>query len=118
MMPAPCRRGARKATPEKLVQSAVTRYLRARGYLVERNNQGLGSVPGRPDLQAAKRGVIIMVECKGPKGRLSEAQEQYKARLEAQGIEVFVPHSIEEFMEKLEAWEEQTWPGENFKRLV
>lgn len=107
----------RKITPEKQVQNGVLRLLKFHGWYAERNQQGLGSKPGRPDLQAIKKGVTIYVECKAPKGSLSDNQKKYIEMLREHGAIVYVVKDVEHFMEMLENLQEQLWPNQNIKRL-
>ena len=97
--------GERKKTPEKVVQDAVIEHLRISGWLVQRNQQAMGNTKGRPDLEAVKKfkglGVTIYVECKAPRGRLSERQLEYIRGLRAEGALVSVCKSIEEFINDL-----------------
>ena len=98
--------GIKKKTPEKEVQDAVIAYLDFKGWMVQRNQQGLGCTPGRPDLQAIKKwfgiGITIYIECKSPKGKLSEAQRAYLEKLEDQGAEVIVCRTFEWFKNALD----------------
>ena len=107
----------KKLTPEKQVQAAVVKYLKFMGWIVMRNQQGLGSTPGRPDIEALKNGVVIWIECKAPKGRLSESQQKYIESLRKNGGIVFVTNNFEVFMGELERLEDDLWPGKRLKRL-
>lgn len=107
-----------KQTPENAVKAGVRRYLKFKGWLAASNPQGLGCKAGRPDLQALKKGVTIYIECKAPKGRVSNKQKLYHEELMQHGGIVVVCWSIDEFMNDLDKIEERLWPGQNSKRLV
>lgn len=57
---------AKPVTPEKAVQNAVIRMLQFHGWMVQRNQQGLGNTKGRPDIEAYRDGFILFVEVKAP----------------------------------------------------
>lgn len=108
---------AKKLTPEGQVLAAVRRILQFHGWFVARNQQGMGCVAGRPDLEALRDGVVIWVECKAPRGGLRKGQPEYHAALRAHGGTVFVVDDAERFLDVLEQLQEQLWPGKNKKRL-
>ena len=108
---------AKTITPEKQVQNSVVAQLRLHGFMVVRNQQGLGHVKGRPDLEAYKNGTVIFIECKAPRGRLSEHQVKYIRTLEGHGMRVMVVNDAEKFLDDLEALQEELWPGKNLRRL-
>lgn len=51
---------------------------------------------GAPDLLCAKKGRLVLVEVKGPKGKLTPAQEEAHAYLAAAGVTVHVVTTPEE----------------------
>lgn len=75
---------------------AVRTFLQGEGWLVFRHHQGLGSLPGFPDLTALKNGSTIYLECKTDKGKLSQAQEQIRQRIEKAGGIYTVMRSVED----------------------
>lgn len=117
----------KKITPEKVVQNAVVSTLRFHGWMVVRNQQGLGHVKGRPDLEAYKNGFTLFVECKAPerrlkngkiiRGELSPDQVKYIERLKAQDMTVIVTSDAEKFMLELEEIQERLWPGKGIRRI-
>lgn len=117
----------KKITPEKAVQNAVVSMLRFHGWFVVRNQQGMGHVKGRPDLEAYRNGFTLFVECKAPerrlkngkiiRGELSPDQVKYIERLKAQDMTVIVTSDAEKFMIELEEIQERLWPGKGIRRI-
>lgn len=119
---------AKPVTPEKAVQNAVIRMLQFHGWMVQRNQQGLGNTKGRPDIEAYRDGFILFVEVKAPQhlmktgklspgGKLSADQEKYIARLKAQDMTVLVVDDAEKFLVQLEQIQERLWPGKGIRRI-
>ncbi len=116
-------------TPEKAVQNSVIRILTFHGWMVQRNQQGLGNTRGRPDLEAYKNGFTLFVEVKAPQrliaktnklspgGKLSADQEKYIARLKDQDMTVLVVDDAEKFLVQLEQIQERLWPGKGMRRI-
>ncbi len=107
---------ARKLTPEGAVIRGVRKYLEFHGWMVTRNQQSLGCVRGRPDLEALKNGLTIYIECKSPKGGLRKGQPEYHQRLRNHGALVFVTDDPEQFSQELERLQNKLWPGKNRER--
>lgn len=115
--------------PEKAVQNAVIRILNFHGWMVQRNQQGLGNTRGRPDVEAYRDGFILFVEVKAPQhlvaktnklspgGKLSRDQEEYIARLKDQNMTVLVVDDAEKFLVQLEQIQERLWPGKGIRRI-
>lgn len=119
---------SKPVTPEKAVQNAVVKLLRWHGWMVVRNQQGLGAERGRPDVEAYRNGFTLFVEFKRPKrkmengkmspgGKLSDDQEKYVAKLKAQDMTVIVTDDPEKFMLQLEQIQERLWPGKGIRRI-
>lgn len=119
---------SKPVTPEKAVQNAVIRMLTFHGWMVQRNQQGLGNTKGRPDLEAYKNGFIMFIELKKPQhlmkngklspgGKLSADQEKYIARLKDQDMTVLVVDDAEKFLVQLEQIQERLWPGKGMRRI-
>ena len=85
---------------ESVILNATRQYLRLKGYLVIRHQQGSMCQPGIPDLSAIKRDRTIYIETKSPKwrGKLSKDQEKFKADIEAHGGMFFVIDSVDEMI--------------------
>jgi hypothetical protein len=66
------------------------------GYSVKMKS--LGTQAGYPDLDLVYKGKTINIEFKSAKGVLSENQIKTIDRLRAQGREVYIVRSLEEFM--------------------
>ena len=66
-----------KQTPENLVKREIKDWLDINRFFHFPIVQGLGCHPGVPDRIAMKNGVVLFIETKGPKGKLSEYQEVF-----------------------------------------
>ena len=122
---------SKPVTPEKAVQNAVIKMLQFHGWMVVRNQQGMGtggSSKGRPDLEAYRNGFVMFVEVKAPRhlmktgklspgGKLSDDQEKYIARLKDQDMTVLVVDDAEKFLVQLEQIQERLWPGKGIRRI-
>jgi len=119
---------AKTETPEKRVQNAVIKVLTFHGWMIQRNQQGLGNTKGRPDLEAYKNGFVMFIEIKKPKrlmangkmsqgGKLSDDQEKYIAKLKNQDMTVLVVDDAERFLLQLEQIQERLWPGKGIRRI-
>lgn len=75
----------KKQNPETVIQNSVRDYLRYRGWYVIRNQQGLGSHLGMSDLTAVKSGVVVFIEVKTDKGRLSDHQKKFQQDIAIHG---------------------------------
>ncbi len=73
-------------------------YLRLRGWLVIRQQQGLGSHKGIADLYCLKGGRSVWVEIKTATGRQSDAQKQFEADVLTFGGEYWLVRSVDEAM--------------------
>jgi hypothetical protein len=118
----------KKITPEKAVQNAVVKLLRWHGWMVQRNQQGLGAERGRPDVEAYRNGFTLFIEFKAPKhkmangkmspgGQLSRYQVDYIDRLRAQDMTVLIVDDPEKVMLQLEEIQERLWPGKGIRRI-
>lgn len=82
-------------TPEAKVSAAIDRYLKKLGVINIRTNAGawqddqgnviMGAKAGTSDKTCCIAGRFVAVECKAEKGKQSEAQARYQARVEALG---------------------------------
>lgn len=81
---------------ERDVMVLVRDYLRLHGWLVFRHQQSLGSLKGFPDLTALKDGLTIYIECKAPKGKLHEAQRNFRYDCERHGGRYLVVRGLED----------------------
>ena len=66
--------------------------------------KSLGVRAGVPDVLAVKAGQLYGLELKAPGGRLSEAQRDTIAALEAAGAHVAVAAGLDSALAQLEAW--------------
>lgn len=99
---------SKKQSPEGDIQRAILEYLTAKNIFHWRNNTGatktndgrffrFGQV-GSPDIFAIKDGRSIGIEVKAPKGRLSEAQEEWQKRFESAGGTYIIARSVDDVM--------------------
>jgi hypothetical protein len=67
------------------------------------NAQGLGSVRGRPDLEAIWKGITYYIECKHPKegGRMSQYQRAQRDKIELAGAPYVKARSVEDVVKAL-----------------
>lgn len=88
---------------EKQMQVALVRAAKQLGYLVYHAAYAIGSEPGFPDLTIVGKGRFWMLELKGPKGRVSEAQEAWMAHLQAAGVDARIvwPTDYDTVMQEL-----------------
>ena len=106
---------SRKPVPEEKneseVTSACTSWAELQGWRMYRNHQGMGNKKGRPDWEAVKPfkglGITIYVEFKGPKGKLSDDQEEYTDGLMRQKCIIIVAKSLDEFKADLAGAEQR-----------
>ena len=85
-------------TEETKLKQAIKKYLRLKGWYVYHNLAGLGVHPGIPDFTAIKDGVVVQIEVKTPKGKLSENQMLFCDEWITHGGRYWVIRSIEEAM--------------------
>lgn len=84
-----------KKPKESDVQRVIKKYLEFEGWYVYKNHQSLGSHRGLSDLTAFKKGQVMWIEVKMPKGKLSKHQEVFGQQVKANGCHFFVARSIE-----------------------
>jgi len=88
---------------EKDILTYIRKYLRYGGWYVIRIHQGLGSHRGISDLICVKDGVVIFVECKSAKGRLSQDQQTFAENIKKHGGIYLLVRSIDDLVEQLES---------------
>jgi hypothetical protein len=67
---------------EAAIQKGLTDFLETVGFLVYHTRYSIGSDPGFPDILAVRDdGTLVAIECKGPKGRIGDAQCEWINRL-------------------------------------
>lgn len=93
-----------KKITEKEITKAIREYLNFRKIFHWKVWAGLGSQPGVPDILAIHRGVLIGIEVKTPRGRLSEKQAEFMAKMAHHGAIVFVAHSAREVEETIDRY--------------
>lgn len=87
---------------EKDVKKQVRDYLRIRGWFVFPVTQHLGSYKGISDFIACKKGQVLFIECKAPKGYLSKEQRRFKESIEASGCTYIVARGYEDVEKVIE----------------
>ena len=90
-------------TPETTIKGHIKQYLRIKGWLVMHMLQGLGSYAGLSDLVAIKRGRVVWIEVKTPKGILSDRQKKFRKEITEAGGEYIISRSLDDIM----AWEKE-----------
>lgn len=99
-----------KRLKESDVQKTILDYLALKGIFHYRSNTGVvknksghlylfGAV-GSPDIVCIYRGRYIGIECKGPKGVQSEAQEKFQTMVERHGGVYILAYALEDVVER------------------
>jgi len=83
-------------TPETAIKKQCRDYLRAKGWFVFHVLQGLGCYPGMSDMIAIKKGRVLFIEIKAPKGRQSKYQQQFEMDISTHGGEYVVARSYQD----------------------
>ena len=104
----------KKGKPEKIIEDAILKYLKADGWLAIKFNSGqiLNPHTGAPfrayfiantkksagmsDILAAKNGRVLFLEVKTKAGRQSPSQKDFEMLCHAMGNEYYVVRSVEE----------------------
>ncbi len=86
----------KKRKPETDLMRAIRDYLRLTGWFVVRFQQGLGAMPGIPDLYIIKNGRSVWVEVKMPGKILSPAQKDFFEIIRFHKGEAVTLYSIED----------------------
>jgi hypothetical protein len=121
---------SKPVTPEKAVQNSVVAQLKFHGWFVQRNPAGIDSTEGRPDLEAYRGGFCLFIEVKAPAGvinpitgiksrggQLRKGQPEYHQKLRDHGMTIWIVDNSEKFLDDLERFQEELWPGKNMRRL-
>ena len=82
--------------PESYILGAVRQALCLSGWYVMRNQQGLGAVLGRSDLEALRGGRLVFIEIKTPTGKLSDHQKNFCAKVLNHGGEYLIVRRVED----------------------
>ena len=93
---------------ETQIKQQIKGFLGLFGVWNWHNFQGPLSYLGLPDREGIYKGKHFYIEVKSKKGKLSFEQEKFKAKAEARGEKVFVPHSFDEFEEEWNEWVKKT----------
>jgi len=106
----------RPVTREKVIESQIIAFLRYKGLLVWKNENGAvfdekrksyrafspNRMRGLSDITGLMDdGTFFAIEVKSEKGRLSEHQKDFLAEVRARGCFAIVARSVEEVVEKL-----------------
>lgn len=75
---------------EAELQNGIENFARRLGYDVFHDELARGDYKGYPDLTICGCGLVLYVECKGPKGSTTEHQERWIRRLRIAGQAVIV----------------------------
>ncbi|MFH2073986.1 MAG: VRR-NUC domain-containing protein [Pseudomonadota bacterium] len=74
----------------------VRDYLRWKGWLVYRIQQGLGCHRGMSDLICVRAGRVIFLEIKAPLGKLSDHQRKFQGEIEEAGCDYLWVSSLDQ----------------------
>jgi hypothetical protein len=88
---------------EKELQSAIKTAALHLGYLCYHTHYSIGSDPGFPDLHVIGHGRQFVFEFKGPRGKVSPAQERWIAAYRAVGVDARIvwPADYDAVMQEL-----------------
>ena len=89
--------------PESAILDQCRAYLRMKGWLVVRMQQGIGCHKGISDLIAIRNRRVVFAEIKTARGRLSEHQMGFRHDVTEHGGEYVVWRSLEDLLE----WEKE-----------
>lgn len=82
-------------TPESKIKSEIKSYLTKTGWYVRAIGSNQYTRPGNPDYYAVKDSVVLFIEVKSEKGKLSKAQIETQDNICAKGGHYVVAHSVE-----------------------
>ena len=97
---APTRRVAFEPS-ENDIKRAVKDFLKLKHIFCFYLLQGLGAYPGLPDMVAHVKGRVVYIEVKTKRGKLSLAQELFKARCEEDGVEYWVVRDVADIADRV-----------------
>jgi hypothetical protein len=86
----------KKNTEETDLKKSIREYLRLTGWYVYPNTAGIASHPGLADMTAIKKGRVVQIEAKTPKGRQSDNQKNFEADWTGQGGEYVIIRTVED----------------------
>ena len=88
-------------TPEAQLTRSIRYVLKMAGCFHWKQWQGLGSFPGVSDILGIWQGKLLAIEIKAPKGNISDHQQVFIDRINAEGGLAFVARDIDTVIEKL-----------------
>lgn len=91
-----------KNTPENQVKREIKDWLTINGWFHFPVTQGLGSYPGIPDRIAIKNGIVLFIECKAEKGKLSQNQIQFAIDVKKHGGDYVLAYGYEDIVHYFE----------------
>jgi len=80
-------------TNETAIKKEIKDFLRFNGWFVFHLLAGIGCYPGAPDLIAIRDGIVLFIEAKVLKGKLSDGQKVFQARIQNGNGHYIVAHS-------------------------
>jgi len=83
----------RLMTNETAIKKELKDYLEITGWFVFHLMAGIGSYPGAPDLIAIRNGIVLFIEAKAVKGKLSNGQKVFQSRIQNSNGHYIVAHS-------------------------
>ena len=90
-----------KRRTEKEITAAIRGYLRTVGIFHWKVMQGLGCEKGVPDILGLYKGKMLVIEVKGPRGKLNRNQELFIDRINREGGIAFVARSVADVLKEL-----------------
>ena len=88
--------GRRTDQTEAEVTKAIRSTLKTLGVFHWKVHQGLGSVPGVPDILGCYKGKLLGIEVKTRRGTLSDHQRRFIDQINREGGIAFVARSIDD----------------------
>lgn len=88
-------------TPETAVKQEIKDWLNIKGWFNFHILQQLGSYPGSPDRIAVKDGIVLFIEVKSEKGKMSEKQQIFMGDIIEHGGHYIVARGYEDIEDYL-----------------
>lgn len=92
----------RRNPTEKEITKEIRSALKVLGIFHWKVHQGLGSVPGVPDILGIYKGRMLGIEVKTKNGKLSDHQKRFMARINGNGGIAFVARSASDVIDYFE----------------
>ena len=90
-----------KNATEKQITGAIRQLLKTLGIFHWKVHQGLGCVPGVPDIIGIYQGRMLGIDIKTERGAVSDHQQGFLEAINREGGIGFVARSVDDVIEKL-----------------